>query len=94
MAIVLNEYGIRKTEGGKLACDVAWIGEKNREDFISAMASEHRTLQQGFTRMCVNWLFHLASLNDGEYDLRNQASVELARKIVAEMGNDLHLPMV
>jgi hypothetical protein len=49
--------------------------------FVSYMAHEHRTLQQSFTRLCLAWLKHLASLNEYEYDLRNEHSVQVARLV-------------
>jgi hypothetical protein len=53
-------------------------------EFVAQMAREHRTLQQGFTRLTVQWLAHLAALPEGHYDLRNEASVMLARKMLAD----------
>ena len=48
------------------------------KEFAEAMSRQHRTLQQNFTGACVAWLQHLASLDEGQYDLRNEASVQLA----------------
>lgn len=50
--------------------------------FIEAMAREHRTLQQSFTRICLMWLWHLSQLPEGHYDLRNEASVKIAKKLM------------
>jgi hypothetical protein len=50
------------------------------ETFVSAMSQQHRTLQQCFTNVCLSWLRHLAETED--YDLRNEASVKIAKKIV------------
>lgn len=58
-----------------------YLNNRNARYIVMGMAQEHRTLQQNFTRLCVAWLEHLASLQDGQFDLRNQASVELARKL-------------
>jgi hypothetical protein len=52
------------------------------KDFAKAMGCEHRTLQQGFTKICVAWLEHLASLKANQYDLRNEDSVKLAKQVV------------
>ena len=51
------------------------------EWFIQQMGNEHRTLQQSFTGLCLKWLKHLADLPDDRFDLRNEASVNLAREI-------------
>lgn len=63
--------------------------------FIESMHNEHRTLQQGFTRLVLAWLKHLSTLPEGHYDLRNKASVEIAKKLVGKLDKfDLHLPTV
>ena len=63
----------------------------NYEAFFSQMNCEHRTLQQSFTRLCMRWFEHLASVE--HFDGRNEASVMLARKIMEE-NKDWCLPMV
>ncbi len=50
------------------------------ETFVEAMSKQHRTLQQSFTNVCLAWLRKLAATE--EYDLRNEASVKIAKKIV------------
>ena len=63
--------------------------------FTDAMAREHRTLQQGFTGLCVAWLEHLAELEPGQYDGRNEASVELAKKLCEGTDHwDRLLPLI
>lgn len=65
------------------------------KEFVAAMAEEHRTLQQGFTRLVVAWLRHLASLPDNRYDARNEASVKLARKLLGSLDEyETHLPLI
>ena len=49
--------------------------------FIAAMDTQHRTLQQSFTRLCIKWLEHVASI-DYRYDERNRASHETAKKLI------------
>jgi hypothetical protein len=49
---------------------------------VSELAREHRTLQQKVTGVAVGWLVHLAELPEDRYDLRNEASVKLARKLL------------
>lgn len=52
------------------------------EFFIEAMSHEHRTLQQSFTKICIAWFQKLHELGEkGYYDLRNEDSVKLARKL-------------
>ncbi len=68
-------------------------GAEVAEFFVKEMGREHRTLQQGFTRLCRAWLLHLARLEECHYDLRNEASVELARKIKTIL-EDNPLPLI
>ena len=60
--------------------------DKN-DEFIEQMAVEHRTLQQAFTRLCLQWVEHMASLPDNRIDLRNEASRNVCRDLLtnAEM---------
>jgi|SRR5882672_1672676 len=44
-----------------------------------ALGTQHRTLQQGFTRVCVAWICYLAKQE--HFDLRNEASVKMAKQI-------------
>jgi hypothetical protein len=62
--------------------------------FVKRMACEHRTLQQGFTRLCATWLKHLASLNENQYDARNAASVEYAKRVVKATDDYGRLPTI
>lgn len=54
-----------------------------RDEFNVAMSNQHRTLQQSFTRLCLKWLEHI-SKDEYRTDLRNQASKEIAQKIIAD----------
>lgn len=80
----------------KVARFVNVMGNADRvKFFIEAMHNEHRTLQQSFTVMVLEWLKHLASLNQGQYDLRNAASVAVATKLIGSLDKyDLHLPTI
>jgi hypothetical protein len=52
-----------------------------RKEFVQAMASEHRTLQQSFTRLCLEWIEHCAS-QDYRTDGRNESSHQLCKAII------------
>jgi len=70
-------------------------GQEDIEKFVEFMDREHRTLQQGFTRVLVAWIRHLASLKENWYDLRNEASVKLAKKIMESVPYEsLFLPFI
>ena len=65
----------------------------HNDRFCNLMARQHRTLQQSFTRLCLEWIWLVASPDYG-YDERNRASYELCRAImekVEEAGNGLPL---
>jgi len=60
--------------------------------FVDNLALDHRTRQQCMTGLMLEWFKHLASLNDYNYDLRNQASVLLAKKIIDAIGENGYVP--
>ena len=66
------------------------------EEVIELMSREHRTLQQQMTQVCVMWLKHLSTLEEHNgYDLRNEASVKLAKRLLSEVEeHDLYLPLI
>lgn len=71
----------------KMAMEIAQYVNCNHDNkkFVKAMAREHRTLQQQFTRTCVEWLLDLAEREN--YDLRNEASVKFAKSIKEQLEN-------
>jgi len=54
-----------------------------QDEFNAAMANEHRTLQQSFTRLCLKWIEHCAK---PEYrtDGRNAQSQAISQRIVEQ----------
>lgn len=63
--------------------------------FVEAMGREHRTLQQSFSGLCFAWIQHLASLEENQYDARNEASVKTAKKIMEHIDKyDIMLPFI
>ena len=70
-------------------------GTPEYEQAVELMSRDHRTLQQQMTRVCVMWLEHLAALEEPGYDLRNEASVKLAKRLLSEVEeHDLYLPLI
>lgn len=53
----------------------------NEKEFARAFSQEHRTLQQSFTRLCVEWLKVCAS-EDYRYDPRNEDSHIVAKQMI------------
>lgn len=57
------------------------------EDLVEHMAQDHRTLQQGFTRLAVAWLVRCAKMHDdGDFDGRNEVSAKLGKKFVERVS--------
>jgi hypothetical protein len=73
--------------------NVANHGASGKE-FVESMANEHRTLQQAMTGLMLAWFKHLAALPEGHYDLRNEASVRIAKKIMTAVDGATHLPCI
>jgi hypothetical protein len=65
------------------------------DGFCRAFESEHRTLQQSFTRLCIAWIATCAD-PDYRHDLRNEASHEVCKAIVQSVGADYlgSMPMI
>lgn len=92
----LKSKGKAYVEGIDVASRVAagvndLAGEGFIKGFVDRMQVEHRTLQQSFTRLCVAWFLSLADRTD--WDLRNEASILLAKKIKQDL-EDSPLPFV
>ena len=54
--------------------------QKN-DEFIKSMSSEHRTLQQKFTKLSLAWLEHCAS-DEYYFDGRNEASHTISKELI------------
>jgi hypothetical protein len=54
---------------------------RNHEEFCKEMSKEHRTLQQSFTRLCLEWIEHVSK---EEYitDSRNMSSKIISRELL------------
>lgn len=59
----------------------------NPELFCEEMKKDHRTLQQNFTRLCLEWIKTCAS-EDYAHDDRNRASHVKCKAIVDTMSTD------
>jgi len=65
--------------------------EELSKELVERMSHIHPTLQQNFTRVCVDWFKELSEKK--YYDLRNEASVLLAKRLRKELDNT-YLPHV
>lgn len=69
--------------------------------FCEQMQLEHRTIQQSFTRLCIEWLQTCADANY-RYDGRNEASHKIAVELALSYGTyhlnesfeDISIPMI
>ncbi|MBR5355902.1 MAG: hypothetical protein IK121_03165 [Lachnospiraceae bacterium] len=52
------------------------------KEFCKEMSMEHRTLQQSFTRLCIEWLKTCGEMEDWQVDGRNETSREIGKKIL------------
>lgn len=80
-------------KGKKLANDILnYVNNLtfDEESFVSTICSAHRTLQQSTMRLFITTICKMA---ENDTDARNEASVELAKKI-AEMAKEHPLPLV
>lgn len=77
-------YEERMQDHVKAVSDVAnALSPRSCSDFAREFSREHRTIAQNFTRLCVSWLEELAKQTN--YDMRNEASVKLAKEFVAKI---------
>jgi hypothetical protein len=58
-----------------------------RDDFNKVMSTEHRTLQQSFTRLCLKWLEHVAQ-DEYKTDPRNEASKSTAKELISKFREE------
>jgi len=78
-------YQERLKEQVRAVSDVAnQLSPRSCAEFVGLFARLHRTEGQNFTRLCVAWLEELAK-PETRFDLRNEASVMLAREFVAKV---------
>lgn len=72
----------------------------SEKEFCNQFKNEHRTLQQTFTRLCVEWLKTCAS-DDYRFDGRNEDSHRVAldlmngyQELTGSSCDDIYIPMV
>ena len=52
------------------------------DEFVRGLTESHRTLQQSIMRIFIKFVAAMSVKEEGFYDLRNEASVKLAREIM------------
>lgn len=77
----LQENG--KELAGKITDLVNYSGGQGTDAFLEQMGREHRTLQQSFTRLCLQWLEQVAERKGPQFlDARNEASQKIAEQMM------------
>jgi hypothetical protein len=72
-----------------------FMSDDEYRELAEKICNTHRTLQQNKMRLIVHMLQVWADQDrDGWYDLRNEATVKLASKIVDAFKDDFHMPVV
>jgi len=56
------------------------------EEFTASMSRQHRTLQQSFTRLCLEWIEYCGS-EEYRYDPRNQGSHDICKQVIEGFMN-------
>lgn len=64
-----------------MASDFVNAFNPESERFIRYMSADHRTIQQAFTKLCLQWLEHVAS-EEYRTDGRNIASHQVTRELI------------
>jgi len=81
----LTKYEQELKDGSeKIAADLAQLVNSmsfKPDYFIEAMSKEHRTLQQSFTKLCLQWIENCAS-EEYQTDGRNEASHDICHDII------------
>lgn len=81
-----------KTNSEKIVADLAKLVNSmsfKPDYFIDAMSREHRTLQQSFTKLCLQWLEHVAS-DEYRYDGRNEDSHAICEELLEKFTQYNH----
>lgn len=83
-----------KEMAGEMTDFVNTFSTEPRTDFIQAMANEHRTLQQSFTRLCIEWIEYCAT-QEYRTDGRNESTHQMCKALVQayKEKQDTNLPL-
>lgn len=77
-------------EAAQAVSNIVNYGGTGVQGFLEEMGRDHRTLQQSFTRLCLQWLEQVATRKGPMFiDPRNEASQKVAEKLI---GNPEILP--
>jgi hypothetical protein len=80
----------RITSTVRAMTDMVNYASRNGGEFNRLMSREHRTLQQSFTRLCLEWIEHCAS-EGYQTDPRNESSKWIAQKLIKPIKEEAGL---
>lgn len=91
---ILSQFNnLPKSEQAKLAaimlgklCNTFSMNDVSKE-FIHEMNREHRTIQQSFTKMMLEWMEHVSSENY-RTDLRNEDSKKCVKTMIEKFKSE------
>jgi hypothetical protein len=86
--MALENHEKRPVVAQKAVSDMVNSSAFEPQEFIDLFCSEHPTLQQQFTELCLQWLKHCAS-NKYRTDGRNEYSQKIARKLLKNPNNPI-----
>jgi len=66
----------------QMASDFVNAFNPDSKKFIRLMSADHNTIQQAFTKLCLQWVEHVAS-EDYRTDGRNIASQQVAKLLMS-----------
>lgn len=87
----MSEYNVKEVQNQieKMLNSFSYRGRV--DEFNKLMLKSHPVLQQIFTNLCLDWL---KKMSTQEPDLRNQASVQISKKIMEAVEDDIDFPMM
>lgn len=87
---------MKARENARIISDMVNNMSFSPEELCKELTKDHRTLQQNFTRLCLEWIKTCAS-DEYRYDERNKASHVKCKDIVDTMSKDTawdYLPFI
>lgn len=84
-----------QTPSSKLLSDMVNSFSFNPAKTADELLDKHRTLQQSFMKLCLEYIKAQAKVNPQRCDARNERTLELSRRIVEAIGEDeLYVPFI
>ena len=83
------------TSSSKLLADMVNSFSFNPAKTADELLDKHRTLQQSFMKLCLEYIKAQAKVDPQRCDARNERTLELSRRIVEAIGlEELYVPFI